>query len=328
MQLPPFTFVEPESLQEAVQFLQQKGAVSRIIGGGTDILPSMKQRICTPEYVVSLEAISDLGQIEFDQNSGARLGSSVKLYSLASSSEIQRRFPILVQAARAVGSPQLREMGTLGGNLCLDTRCSYYNQSANWRKCLPACLKMGGKICNAIGSGQKCFAVFSGDLAPALMALGARVVLLSAGGQRTIPLDDLYSGDGTRPLTIESDEILVGVEIPAQSNAGLGVYLKYRIRKSIDYPLASVATVLSIAGPDKICRKACVVIGAVGTRPLKIKGINALLKDKKLSEGLIEEASQLAFKAARPVQNTAGSPAHRKLMIKALVKRSFNQLVP
>ncbi len=297
------------------------------MGGGTDILPSMKQRIYAPEYVVSLEAITDLGQIKFNENSGARLGPSVKLGSLASNLKIQKRFPILAQAARAVGSPQLREMGTLGGNLCLDTRCIYYNQSATWRSCRPACIKMGGKVCNAIGSGKKCFAVFSGDLAPALIALDARVVLLSAGKERTILLNDLYSGDGTRPLTIQSDEILAGVEIPGQSNGALGTYLKYRIRKSIDYPLASVATALSIDGPDKTCREARVVIGAVGRRPLKIKGIDALLKDKILNDALIEEASQLAFKAARPIENTAGSPTHRKLMIKVLVKKAFNQLL-
>ncbi len=327
MQLPQFTYVEPESLKEAAQFLQQKGPASRIMGGGTDILPSMKQRIYAPEYVVSLEAITDLGQIKFNENSGARLGPSVKLGSLASNLKIQKRFPILAQAARAVGSPQLREMGTLGGNLCLDTRCIYYNQSATWRSCRPACIKMGGKVCNAIGSGKKCFAVFSGDLAPALIALDARVVLLSAGKERTILLNDLYSGDGTRPLTIQSDEILAGVEIPGQSNGALGTYLKYRIRKSIDYPLASVATALSIDGPDKTCREARVVIGAVGRRPLRIKGIDALLKDKILNDALIEEASQLAFKAARPIENTAGSPTHRKLMIKVLVKKAFNQLL-
>jgi 4-hydroxybenzoyl-CoA reductase subunit beta len=327
MQLPKFTYVEPESLKAAADFLQAKGPVSRLIAGGTDILPSMKQRIYTPEYIVSLETISDLRQIEFNENSGVRLGPSIKLCSLASDSEIQKRFPILAQAARAVGSPQLREMGTLGGNLCLDTRCIFYNQSDTWRGCKPACLKMGGKVCNAIGSGKKCFAVFSGDLAPVLIALDASIVLLAAGKERTIALADLYTGDGARPLTIRSDEILIRVEIPGQSNGALGTYLKYRIRKSIDYPLASVATILSIDGRDKICQKACVVIGAVGARPQKIKEINVLLKGKKLNDSLIEEASQLAFKAARPVQNVAGSAAHRKLMIKALVKKAFKHLL-
>jgi len=327
MQLPQFSYVEPESLEEAARFLQAKGTASKIIGGGTDILPSMKQRIYAPEYIVSLEAISGLRQIEFTENNGARLGPLVKLSELTSNPEIQKRFPILVQAARAVGSPQLREMGTLGGNLCLDTRCTYYNQSDTWRGCKPACLKMGGDVCNAIGSGKKCFAVFSGDLAPALIALDASVVLFSAGKQRTIPLDGLYSGDGARPLTIRPDEILIGVEIPGQSNGARETYLKYRIRKSIDYPLASVAMTLSIDGSDKVCRGGCVAIGAVGTRPIKLKGIDALLKGKKLDDALIEAASQLAFKAAKPIQNTSGSASHRKLMIKALVKKAFNHLL-
>jgi len=325
MQLPQFEYVESKSLEDAARFLQEKGRQSMLIGGGTDMLPSMKQRVYHPTYIISLAAVPDLKQIQFDDNGGLKLGSGLKLCTLENNAKIKKRFPIVAQAARAVGSPQIREMGTLGGNLCLDTRCYYYNQSDTWRKCRSACIKMGGDVCNAIGSGKKCFAVFSGDMAPALIAADARIVLHSARGERTIPLDELYSGDGARPLTKQPDEILMRVDIPGRQKGALATYSKYRIRKSIDYPLAGVATMLEMDSSDKICREAKVVIGAVGTRPAALNGISELLMNKKLDDPLIEEASDLAYKAARPIANTAGTPSHRKVMIKAYVKSALEQ---
>jgi len=327
MQLPRFKYVEPESLKDAVQFLQEYGRQSIIIGGGTDILPSMKQRIYIPEYIVSLDAIADLKQIEFSDNFGVKLGPSLRLCSLEADPMIQERFPMLAQAAGEVGSPQLKEMGTLGGNLCLDTRCYYYNQSDTWRNCKPTCLKMGGKVCNVVKSSKKCFAVFSSDLAPALIALDARIVLLSSGEERTIPLHAFYTGDGIKPLTIKSNEILIRVEIPFQRKDAMGIYLKYRIRKSIDFPLAGVAISLWFEGSNKVCRDVNVVIGAVNTRPTKVNEIRELLEGKTLDDTLIEKASQLAYKIAKPVSNTADKPSHRKRMIEVLVKRAFNQVL-
>ena len=325
MQLPQFEYVEPKSLADAARFIQDKGRQSMLIGGGTDILPSMKQRIYRPTYIMSLAAVPDLKQIQLDDTFGLRLGASLKLCELENNPEIKKRYPIVAQAARAVGSPQLREMGTLGGNLCLDTRCYYYNQSDTWRKCRSACIKMGGDVCNAIGSGKKCFAVFSGDMAPALIAADARIVLLSAQAERTIPLNELYTGDGAKPLAIEPDEILIRVEIPNQEKGTIGLYSKYRIRKSIDYPLAGVAAMLMVEGNDRVCRNARVVIGAVNPRPVIVEAITELLKNKKLDNSLIEEASDLAYKAAKPIANTAGTPSHRKVMIKTFVKRALGQ---
>jgi 4-hydroxybenzoyl-CoA reductase subunit beta len=325
MQLPEFEYVEPKSLEEAARFLQEKGRQSMLIGGGTDVLPSMKQRIYHPTYIMSLAAVPDLKQIKFDDNAGVKLGSAVKLCTLENNPEIKKQFPILAQAARAVGAPQIREMGTLGGNLCLDTRCYYYNQSDTWRKCRSACIKMGGDVCNAIGSGKKCFAVFSGDMAPALIAADARVVLLSAQAERTIPLNDLYTGDGAKPLAMEPDEILIRIEIPKQEKGSMASYSKYRIRKSIDYPLAGVAARLMIEARDRVCRDARVVIGAVSSRPVIVDAISEILNNNKLDGSLIEEASELAYKAAKPIANTAGSPSHRKVMVKAFVKRALEQ---
>jgi 4-hydroxybenzoyl-CoA reductase subunit beta len=288
----------------------------------------MKQGIFTPKYLVHLGALPDLDKITFDEQSGLRIGALTKLHSIEKDPIILKRYPVIGQAAKAVGSAQLRQMGTLAGNLCLDTRCHYYNQSDYWRKCMPTCLKMGGEKCNAVGGGKKCFAVFSGDVAPALIALGAKIKIISAGGERILPLTDLYTGDGAKPHAIKPDEILVGVEVPAIPSTASAIYLKYRIRKSIDFPLASVATMLTLEEKEKTCREAKVVIGAVGMKPQEVNGIGKLLNGKKIADSLIEEASELAYKAAKPIANIGDSssgPSYRKRMIKHLVMRSLQQ---
>lgn len=325
MRLPDFQYVAPTSMQEATLFLKDHGPESKVMGGGTDVLPSMKQRVFRPRYVIHLDAIPDLDRIEFDERSGLRIGALVKLRSLERHPTVLAKYPMIGQSASAVGSVQLRHMGTVGGNLCLDTRCYYYNQSDFWRRCRSRCIKTGGKNCNAIGGGKKCFAVFSGDLAPALIALGARVKLLSDRGERTVLLSDFYTGNGAEPLSIEPDELLVAVEVPAVPKKVFSNYRKYRIRKSIDFPLASVATMLTLDGKEKVCREARVVIGAVGTKPEELKGIRELLVGKRLKHQIIEEASDLAFRAAKPIANVGSSPPYRKLMIKVFVEEALKQ---
>jgi 4-hydroxybenzoyl-CoA reductase subunit beta len=325
MRLPDFQYVEPKSIEEACAFLKEHAQESKLIAGGTDLLPSMKQRIFKPKYVVNLGVLPNLDRIEFDEKAGLRLGGLVKLRSLETDAMIRKHYPMIGQAAEAVGSVQLRQMGTVGGNLSLDTRCYYYNQSDFWRKCRPVCIKMGGETCNAVGGGKKCFAVFSGDLAPALVALGAKIVLRTAKGERSLPLSEYYSGDGAKPLSIGPEEVLTRVEVPVVPKGAYGSYQKYRIRKSIDFPLAGVGALVVLEGKEKVCREARVVIGAVGMRPEEVKGIGELLKGKKMTESLIEEASEMAFKMARPVANAASTPTYRKRMVKILVKRALQQ---
>jgi 4-hydroxybenzoyl-CoA reductase subunit beta len=327
MRLPDFQYVEPKSIQEACLFLQDSSRESKIMGGGTDLLPSMKQRIFGPKCVVSLGVTPNLDRIEFDEQLGLRIGALVKLRSLETDPVVREKYTIIAQAAGEVGSVQLRQMGTVGGNLSLDTRCYYYNQSDFWRKCRPTCIKMGGETCNAIGGGKKCFAVFSGDLAPALIALGSKVTLVSSKGERKLPLSDYYTGDGAKPLAIKPDEILIGVEVPVISKKAFTTYLKYRIRRSIDYPLASVAAMLTVNSKQRVYHETKIVIGAVNTRPKELKEIDDLLKGKELTSPLIEEASGLAFQAAKPIANAGSSPSYRKKIIKILVEKALRQAV-
>jgi 4-hydroxybenzoyl-CoA reductase subunit beta len=324
MSLPDFQYIEPASIEEAADFVGREAGNCKILSGGTDLLPSMKQGLFKPNYLVYLGHLQALEGIHFDEESGLTIGSLVKLQRLLSDSAIVEKYPMVAQAAGAVGSTQLREMGTVGGNLCLNSRCVYYNQSEFWRGCLKKCIKMDGETCNALGSGKKCFAVFSGDLAPMLVALDAEVQILSSRGKSWLPLRDFYTGDGAKPLTIGSDELLIGVRVPALTVGTHGVYLKYRIRNSIDFPLASVATRLMFDRKQKLCLDARVVIGAVGTRPEEVEAISELLKGKEIGDSLIEESSELAIKAAKPIANTAGSPAYRKWMIKVLVRKALS----
>jgi 4-hydroxybenzoyl-CoA reductase subunit beta len=325
MRLPDFQYVEPKSLQEACFFLKDQVKESKIIGGGTDLLPSMKQRIFKPKHVLTLCTIPDLDRIEFNERSGLRIGALVKLRTLEKDPVILEKYPMIAQAAGEVGSTQLREMGTAGGNLSLDTRCYYYNQSDFWRKCRPICVKMGGDTCNAVGGGKKCFAIFSGDLAPALIALGAKIKLVSVKGERILSLRDYYTGDGAKPLTREPEEILVNVEVPVLPKRTLGCYLKYRIRRSIDFPLAGVATLVTLDNQNKVCLEAKVVIGAVGTKPEEIERIEELLNGNRMTDSVMEEASEMAFKAAKPIANAASSPSYRKKMIKVMVEKALRQ---
>jgi 4-hydroxybenzoyl-CoA reductase subunit beta len=325
MRLPDFQYMELRSIEEACLFLKEHGQESKLMSGGTDLLPSMKERIFEPKYLANLSSIPNMDRIEFDEGLGLRIGALVRLHSLEKDPLIRERYPMIAQAAEVVGSVQLRQMGTVGGNLSLDTRCYYYNQSDFWRKCRPTCIKMGGEICNAVGGGKRCFAVFSGDLAPVLTALGTKIKLSSVKGERTLSLSDYYTGDGAKPLAIKPEEVVTGVEVPALPKEAFGCYLKYRIRKSIDFPLAAVGALIALEGRERVCREVRVVIGAVGTRPEEVKVIGELLRGKKVSEALMDEASEMAFKAARPIANAASTPTYRKKMIKILVGRALRQ---
>ncbi|MBP1732579.1 MAG: aerobic-type carbon monoxide dehydrogenase, middle subunit CoxM/CutM-like protein [Deltaproteobacteria bacterium] len=324
MRLPPFQYVAPESLEQACRFMEEYGSESKLMAGGTDLVPSLKLGNLAPRHIVNLSAIPHLDEIGFDERSGLHLGALVKLHSLEKSPVILEKYPAIAQAATCVGSPQLREMGTVGGNLNIETRCLYYNQPDFWRAFRPTCIKMGGDTCNAIGGGRKCFAVFSGDLAPVMIALGARATLVSAQGERNVAVKELYTGNGAKPLSMKPEEILIGIDLPAPEKGTSSSYSKFAVRKAIDFPLASVATLVTLDGEEKVCRAARVVIGAVGTRPEEVEGIGELLEEKRLTYELIEEAARLAFKAARPIANRGSSPSYRKRMIEVLLRRALS----
>jgi len=328
MGLPTFGYVAPETLQDVLSFLQEKGSETKIIAGGTDLLPSMKQGLFRPSYVLALQNVSGLSGMEFTKEAGLRLGPLTKLRELETSSVVAEHYPLLRQAANAVGSPQLRYMGTVGGNLALDTRCCYYNQSAAWRRSRETCLKMGGETCHAVGGGSRCFAVFSGDLAPALLALGASVTVASSRTTTTVPLREVYTGDGKGPLRLGADELLSGIHVPPPTPGAWSAYYKHRTRKAIDFPLASVAAVLVLDPGDKTCQHVRVALSGVATRPIEVEGLPALLEGRPLVSERVKEAASLAARQAKPVENLLGSSrTQRKWMIQAFVEKAIWQAV-
>lgn len=332
MALPDFAYLAPSTMAEVIDILQKKAGEIRVIGGGTDLVPAMRHGLTRPRSVVSLANVPQLAEIVEDENGALRIGASVRLRKLETSPLVSERFPLLQQAAQAVGSPQLREMGTVGGNVLLEPRCCFYNRSAFWRSCRTTCLKAGGDICNAVGSRTKCFAAFSGDLAPALIALRAEAVVVSFQGERTLPLEDMYTGDGLRPLSLGRSELLKAIVVPPAPVGAAGVYLKRRLRGSIDFPLVSCALVREPG--DGASDRARIVLGAVASRPLVIEGVEETLTAIGTADGTVVDDSgitqalaSLAWKQAKPVENVLGVTATwRRATVRELVATAWSGL--
>jgi len=298
MRLPWFDYRAPRSVAEAAQILAGEGPQAMLIAGGTDLLPNMKRRHQTPKVLVSLKGIEALKKIS--NGSGLNLGAGLTLTEVTNSESVKEKFTALYQAASQVATSHLRNMGTIGGNLCLDTRCSYYNQNYEWRKAIDFCLKKDGEICWVATASKRCVAVSSTDTAPALIALNARVVLEGPGGQREIPVEVLYKNDGIDYLSRKPDEILTKVSIPGGWKS---TYWKLRRRGSFDFPILGIAVALQISSGNVI-EDARVALGAVASRPFLVEKASEYLKGKVLSDDVIAEASAMIANRAKPLDNT------------------------
>ncbi len=326
MRLPKMDHAVPSTLIDACSMMGAQGGKARILAGGTDLLVASKLRNVKPSLLVSLGGIPELKGIQFDEKEGLRIGAMTPLNEVRYHPNVVKHYPALAEAAAFVGTTQLQYMGTLGGNLCLDTRCTYYNQSESWRKSRAICLKMGGDVCHVVPKGKKCYAVYSGDMAPALMAHDAQVKLVDSAGERTVNLGDLYTGDGKTPNHIKPGEILYEVTVPPPAEKQGSTYLKYRVRGSIDFPLAGVAVRVDLKDGG-ICHDFRIVLNAVSFGPVIVPEAENLLKGKGLREDLIEQVSEQAIKAAQPVANTLGAtPSYRRKMIGILTRRALMAL--
>lgn len=326
MRLPKFEYLVPKTISEACSLLDKfKTEGAKFIAGGTDILPSMKQRVVTPGYLVDLKGIPELSGIDYAVESGLCIGALTTLRTLQASAQVQQNYPALAQAAHAVGAMQHQNMGTIGGNICQDTRCWYYNQSDFWRKSRAVCRKFGGEVCHVVKGGDKCFAIYQGDLAPALIALGAQVVVQGKGKKKdkTITLKEFFSGDGKSPQAIEPTEILTSIIIPPMPPFSGSSYQKLRLREAIDFPLASAAVVLSLESGNGKIKGVKAVLGAVGSGPIDVEEVASILKGNTLTPELIEKAGQEAVKKSHPVANTVSTPEYRKKMAGVMLKRAL-----
>ncbi|HXW00950.1 MAG TPA: xanthine dehydrogenase family protein subunit M [Anaerolineae bacterium] len=322
LRLPPFEYLAPHSLDEAVEMMARHGAEAMLVAGGTDLFPNMKRRLFTPQKLVGLRNIAELKK--FEVNGSVTIGAGLSLTQISRHPLITERYPALATAAGLVSTPQLRNMGTIGGNLCIDTRCTYYNQTEPWREALSYCMKKDGHICWVAPGSPRCWAVSSSDTAPVMIALGASVRLVGPAGERTIPAQALYHNDGMAYLTKAADEILVDIRLPEASGVKM-VYKKLRRRGSFDFPILGVAVALRQAG-DGICTEANIVLGAVASYPIKATVAEEILVGQKLSDGLIEEAAKLAFKPAKPLDNTDMGHPYRKQMVQVYVARALQEV--
>src|SRR5262245_37728030 len=236
MRLPKFTYRVPTTVSDAVKMIGDAGADAMFVAGGTDLYPNMKRRQQTPKTVISVVRLRELSEIRGDRIEGMRIGSSVSLTNICNHPVINRDYPFVADAARLISTPILRNMGTIGGNLLLDTRCNYYDQNYEWRKGINFCMKKDGEICWVAPSSPKCWAVQSSDLAPVMVAIGAKMKLVSPNGERMLDAADLYNNDGIQYLRKRPDELLTEIYLPPR-NGWRAIYKKLRRRGSFDFPV-------------------------------------------------------------------------------------------
>jgi len=290
LRLPWFEYRAPRTVAEAVKILASEGPAAMAVAGGTDLLPNMKRRHQAPRVLVSLRGIPELKALN------GSFGAAVTLNEIV---RYEKTPTALRQAAAQVATPQIRNMGTLGGNLCLDTRCTYYNQTYEWRKAIDFCLKKDGKTCWVATASKRCVAVSSTDTAPALIALNAAVTLVSPAGEREVKVEDLYRNDGIEYLARAPDEILTEVRVPAGWKS---TYWKLRRRGSFDFPILGVAVALKFE--KDVISDARMALGAVASRPFLVEKAGEFLKGKTLSDEVIAHAAELAANRAKPMDNT------------------------
>jgi 4-hydroxybenzoyl-CoA reductase subunit beta len=320
LSLPQFKLLAVETANEAVELLAKHGRKIRVLAGGTDLIPSMQQKLFEPEYVLDIRRIAEMRGIRERPGGDVGIGALTKLSMIEHSPVLRRRYPVLTEAAATVASPILRNMGTIGGNICLDTRCLWYNQSLTWRRACGFCIKKDGNLCHVAPGGTKCWAVFSGDTPPALLCLNAEVEVVGPTGARRIPLSDFYTGLGDDYRKLQPNELLTRVFLPEATADYRGVYRKLRIRGSIDYPLAGVA--VAVKHSNGHCADARVAITAVNPAPVLVKGATEALAGKVIDESVAERIGNLAAKTAKPLTTSALTPEYRREMIRVFTKRA------
>ena len=326
LRLPPFTYIPARTADEAVELLATHGPDALPVSGGTDLYANMKQRLFTPKVLVGLRPITNLNYIRYNDVSGLTLGALTSLTALANSDAVRRHYPALAAAAASVSTPQLRNMGTIGGNVCVDTRCNYYNQNLDWRKALGYCMKKDGDICRVATSSPKCLAVNSSDTAPVLQAFGARIHIVGAAGSREVPIEQFYIDDGMRAWAKQPGEIVTHISVPPPGESTRSSYRKLRLRNSFDFPILGVAAVARCDDAGT-CVDARLVLNAVAPKPVEVPAAAAALIGTRLEDDALEAAADAAFAAGKPLDNTSATIPYRKRMVRVFARRTLGDLV-
>ena len=320
--LPSFEWARPRTVEETLAALSERPGETLVVAGGTDAVPNLKHRLHEPRVVVHIGGVRELHFVR-EAEDGLHLGALVTLTELSRHPAVRRDFPSLAKAAGLVAGPQLRNMGTLGGNLCLDTRCTYYNQTHFWRSALGFCLKKEGTVCHVVPAGKRCVAAHSSDVAPVLISLGARVEIAGRSGRRTIAVDEFFVADGIHNNVLAPGELVMSVHVPARARGMKCGYQKLRPRAAIDFPMLSVAFAARVA--NGACEDAALVVSAIAARPRVISGVESLAKGKALDEPLAEALAQAAYKQCHPLINVPYDHDYRREMVPVFVRRAVRE---
>ncbi len=325
LRLHPYVYHRPRRLAEALELLKEHSGDVLPIAGGTDLVPNMKHGLFAPGHLVALKGIDELYGIE-ERDGELAIGAAESLTSVASHPLVNGHFPALAHAASLVAHPMIRNQGTLGGNICLDTRCTYYNQTHFWRRALGFCLKKDGDVCHVVEGGTNCVAAHSADTPPILMALGAEIDIASADGRRSLPLSNFFTADGTWNKRLERHELVTQVRLPLPSPKLRATYTKVRERKSVDFPLLSIALAIELADAD-VMESISLVVAALGAKPRVIGGLDKVAVGKKPTTGVIDEVAAQAHRQCNPLDNIIVEIEWRRAMVPVYVRRSFDTIL-
>lgn len=332
IRLSQFDLVVPESIEKLKAMMDQTAGDAKLLAGGTDLLVNIKRNLGAPKNIIWLGRIAELRSILVASDGSLIIGTMCSLNMIEHSDIIEKNFPALKEAVRTIASPQIRNQATIGGNLCLDTRCTYYNQSEFWRSSLGGCLKLNvgdhgsNDQCHAAPGLETCHAVFCSDLAPLLIALNAKIRILSSSHDRTINLAELYDEDGKNHLVLGKNEFIREVILPPQQKGKKAIHRKLRLRDTIDFPLVNVG--ISVRQIDEqTWRDVRVVVGAVASKPIMVEKINEVFENEPVSEKTIQQAASIASSMVSPLANQELTVGYRKRIVTELVVESFVSLL-
>jgi 4-hydroxybenzoyl-CoA reductase subunit beta len=325
MRLPSFQYLEPTQVDEAVSILDTYRDQVKICAGGTEVINHLKLRLIHPATVMNIRKLRDLEGISAEAQ-GIVIGANTTIKEISQSPLLNASAQAVAEAAFQTASPTIAAMATIGGNILQNTRCLTYNQSKIVLQGLPACHKQGGTNCLAVKGSQRCLSVYQGDLAPALMAMKAQCVLAKKGSSRTIPLSELFTGNGIKPLALEEDELLLRIIIPKPKGLYGSAYRKFRVRGSIDFPLASAAAFLSLSDDFRLADP-CLVIGAAGPAPRVVTPASAVLEGKTVEEADGSAVAEMAYEMSEGVDNLVLPGTYRRKMVRVLTKRAIEAVL-
>lgn len=327
MPLPELEYVSPETVTDAVAYLEAGREAAQAIAGGTDLLQALKDGNRQTKLIVDLGTIAGLDGLEYSNDGGLEIGALVTLSRLARDPDVNRHYPVLAEAARLVGSPQLQSMATIAGNLCQDSCCMFFNRPEEVRRPLPPCHKLGGCVCHVVTASDECWAPYAGDLAPVLIALGATATVADRDGEEVRPVANIFTDDGARPLALNPGQLITKIHCPAPLPHTGARYFKLRPRETLDYAVVGVATHVTLDPQDMTCRDIRVVLTGVASSP-RLVAEAAELMGRKLTADAIEMIAQAAAKLSHPVKNVVGvQPGYRRSMVRVHVVRGLTESI-